>query len=223
MDTLLNVYTTPNYGDLVSNATVYGLADAVRRSKYAMATNHAAVNSELTPGILGLAQSEPGCGHDHWLCGVTVQFDLTFTVKAWTEAERYHWLDIVTSQSTMHRITRFDLDTAYSEYTDARVVEIMKEKVHAYNQFRADLKSGLLQREGRNEKEDQAVLDQMYLEILYTNPCGMKLTAGMTTNYLQLKTVYRQRRYHRLPEWRAFCDWIRTLPHAELITGEEAA
>ena len=52
-----------------------------------------------------------------------------------------------------------------------------------------------------------------YLEILYTNPCGMYLTARMTTNYQQLKTIYQQRRTHRLPEWGEFCDWCETLPH----------
>jgi hypothetical protein len=34
--------------------------------------------------------------------------------------------------------------------------------------------------------------------------------------------VYYQRKNHRLPEWREFCDWIKTLPYAEeLITGKE--
>jgi hypothetical protein len=34
----------------------------------------------------------------------------------------------------------------------------------------------------------------------------------MTTNYRQLKTIYHQRKNHRLPEWREFCEWILTLP-----------
>jgi len=60
-----------------------------------------------------------------------------------------------------------------------------------------------------------------YLKVLYSNPTGMKLTARITTNYRQLKTIYKQRRDHRLPEWRAFCEWIRSLPHSDLITGEK--
>ena len=55
--------------------------------------------------------------------------------------------------------------------------------------------------------------DLLYLRILYSNPCGMFLTARMTTNYQQLKTIYQQRRYHRLPEWQWFCDWCETLPY----------
>ena len=61
---------------------------------------------------------------------------------------------------------------------------------------------------------------EKYLDILMTNPNGLNLTARMSTNYSQLKTIYRQRRFHRLPHWRAFCKWIETLPYSELITGE---
>lgn len=101
----------------------------------------------------------------------------------------------------MHRITKFDLDTSYIEYVDERMVEIMKEKVAEYNE---------------NPTEEN------YLKLLYSNPCGFRLTAKMTTNYRQLKTIYSQRKTHRLPEWRWFCEWIETLPYAkELIVGGE--
>lgn len=192
----MSVYTVPDFGP-VSNAAVYGLEESIVRAKFPMATDVASLNSEMTRGILALAQSAKGSGHDNWLNGVVVQFDLTFTVKAWTEAERYHFLDFVSSQSTMHRIARFDLDNQYDSHTDPRVVEIMKELVARYNETQ--------------DPED-------YLRLLMTNPCGFKLTAGMTTNYRQLKTIYAQRRTHRLPEWRAFCAWVETLPlAAELI------
>ena len=57
-----------------------------------------------------------------------------------------------------------------------------------------------------------------YLRLLYNIPSGFELTARMTTNYRQLKTVYQQRRTHRLPDWQMFCSWIETLPHSEFIT-----
>ena len=59
---------------------------------------------------------------------------------------------------------------------------------------------------------------EKYLEILYSNPAGFEITARMTTNYRCLKNIYNQRKDHRLPEWREFCEWIKTLPYAhELI------
>lgn len=197
---------------IINNVNIYGLEESIRGAKFPMSVDISKLNSELTPGIEKLAMSNAGEGHDQWLTGVIVQFDLTFTVKAWTESERYHFFDFVSSQSTMHRITRFDLDKAYIEYVDPRIIEIMKEKVAEYNALVA-----------RAEEGDNSVKDEMtqkYLEILYNNPCGFKLTARMTTNYRQLKTIYKQRKNHRLPEWREFCEWIKTLPHSNLITGK---
>jgi hypothetical protein len=159
------------------------------------------LNGEYTGTIEKLGRSRKGEGHDNFLCGIVVQFDLTFTVKAWTEAERYHFFDIVSSQSTMHRITKFNLDKAYIEYVDERIIDIMKEKVAEYNLLAAT--------PTYERKKDLA---EAYLEILYSNPCGFQLTAGMTTNYRQLKTMYYQRKNHRLPEWREFCNWVETLP-----------
>lgn len=196
-----------DYRQIISNDKVYGLENSIKRAKYPMSTDTSTLNADLTDGIKKLAQSGRGEGHDQWLTGVVVQFDLTLTVKCWTEAERYHFLDFISSQSTMHRITRFDLDKAYIEYVDPRIVEIMKEKVALYNEMCAA------------EVRDEEAIKEQYLRVLYSNPCGFKLTAGMTTNYRQLKTIYNQRKTHRLPEWRAFCEWVHTLPMSELITG----
>lgn len=203
---------------VIDNVKVYGLEESIKRAKYPMSTDINKLTSELTKGIKSLANSEKGEGHDQWLTGVVVQFDLTFTVKAWTEAERYHFLDFVSSQSTMHRITRFNLDEAYIEYVDPRIVEIMKEKVAEYNAFAnynmADVKLHMDLDELKKRK---------YLEILYSNPCGFKLTAGMTTNYRQLKTIHHQRKLHRLPEWREFCAEIEKLPmFKELCLGGDS-
>lgn len=190
--------------ECVSHAHVYGLENSIRRAKFPMAVDPDLLNSELTDGISGLAKSKPGEGHDQWLTGVIVQFDLTFSNKVWVEAERYHFFDFISSQSTMHRIARFDYDLSYVKYVDPRVIEIMKEKLDVYN----------------NASEDEK--NERYLELLYTNPAGFLLTAGMTTNYRQLKTIYHQRKNHRLPEWRMFCRWIEKLPYSDLITGEKS-
>jgi hypothetical protein len=95
---------------VISNVKVYGLEESIKRAKYPMSTDISKLNSELTKGIKSLANSDKGEGHDQFLTGIVVQFDLAFTVKAFVEAERYHFLDFVSSQSTMHRITKFDLN-----------------------------------------------------------------------------------------------------------------
>ena len=207
------------YEEVVSNVNIYGFDESVKGSKYPMAADLSKIDSEVTDRTLKLANAKTGSGHDNFLNGVIVQFDLTFTNKAWVEAERYHFLDFVSSQSTMHRITKFDLDNAYIEYTDPRIIAIMKEKTKDYNDQQSDI--ARLQKEGKDTTTLQDLSKEKYLEILYSNPCGFKLTARMTTNYRQLKTIYSQRKNHRLPEWRAFCKWIETLPNSDFITGTD--
>lgn len=187
---------------VISNINVYGIENAIRGSKFPMSVDIESLNSDIVERTKKLGQSPVGAAHDQFLTGCLVQFDLTFTVKAFVEAERYHFFDFISSQSTMHRISKFDLDNQYIEYVDPRIIEIMNELKDRYNETQ--------------DKED-------YLKLLYSNPCGFKLTAAMTTNYRQLKTIYYQRRNHRLPEWREFCQQIEQLPYfKELVLGEEA-
>ncbi len=192
---------------MIKNVEVYGLEQSIKAAKYPMSVDIDSLNSEVTKGVEKLATSGIGQAHDQFLTGITVQFDLTGTNKFWVEAERYRFLYFVSSQSTMHRITKFNLDEAYIEYVDFRMIEIMKDKVECYNMACEEF--------GANS--EQAKL--MYLQILYSNPAGFILTARMTTNYRQLKTIYQQRKSHRLPEWREFCRWVDTLPMSYFITG----
>ena len=208
------------YTDVVSNVNVYGMESAVMGSKYPMAVDLTKVDGAIVPRTHALANAKPGSGHDNFLNGIIVQFDLTFTNKAWVEAERYHFLDFISSQSTMHRITKFNLDEVYISYTDPRIIEIMKEKVNSYNELTQKISDKKLAGEDVTELNEEAKVK--YLEILYSNPAGFRITARMTTNYRQLKTIYAQRKTHRLPEWRAFCDWVETLPNASFIVNNEA-
>ena len=206
---------------VINNIHVYGIDNAIRGSKFPMSTDIESLNSDIVERTKKLGQSPVGAAHDQFLTGCLVQFDLTFTVKAWTEAERYHFFDFISSQSTMHRITKFDLDNAYIEYVDPRIIEIMKEKVEEYNRIEFEWKTGLIPQSVEIQQKHTEEMKRRYLEILYSNPCGFKLTAAMTTNYRQLKTIYYQRKNHRLPEWREFCKQIEQLPYfKELVLGE---
>lgn len=204
----------------IEDVKVYGLEDSVRASKYPMAVDTHKCTSEITDRTKSLGSVDTGTGHDNFLKGIIVQFDLTMTVKMSVEEERYHFIDFISSQSTMHRITKFDLDKCYIKYVDKRCIDVIREKIDEYNSIidtRDTFEKGS---NGWNKLNEQA--KEKYLEILYSNPCGMLLTARMTTNYQQLKTIYQQRRHHRLPEWQAFCDWLETLPHfMELCFGKE--
>lgn len=52
-------------------------------------------------------------------------------------------------------------------------------------------------------------------------PMGRELTKIDYFSYQCLRNIYRQRKNHRLPEWREFCAWIEKLPFArDLIICE---
>lgn len=44
-----------------------------------------------------------------------------------------------------------------------------------------------------------------------------KMKGGGRMNYEVLVGMYRDRKNHKLDEWRTFCDWIRELPYSEII------
>ena len=184
----------------VDNCQVYGIYDSIKASKYPMAVDISNLNHDVTDTVKKLAQSQAGMGEDQFLTGIIAQFDLTFSIKAWVEAERYHFFDFVSSQSTMHRIAKFDIEKQCNEYVHPGTISIVKGLLDCYNETPSP---------------------ENYLRLLYNIPAGFELTARMTTNYRQLKTIYRQRKSHRLPEWVSLCEWIAKLPMAYLITGAE--
>ena len=192
---------------IVNNVAVYGIEDSFRRAKYPYIIDPDKANADFTDGLKKLAKSHKGEGHDQFLTGIIVQFDLTFSVKAWIELERYHFIDFISSQSTMHRITKFNVRDQYNDYVDPRVIEIMEEKIAQYNEV-SELAKNIPADDKYNQERYANWLRQKYLEILYTNPAGFELTARLTTNYRCLLNIYIQRYDHRLPEWREFCQYI---------------
>ena len=189
----------------VSNVRVYGLDEAIRAAKYPKAVELDGLTAELTKGILACSTCPTGTGHDNFLKGIIVQFDLTLSEKAWPEAQRYHWLDFVSSCSTMHKLQAMKPKDCCNRYVDPRVIDVLQEKIDRYNWLVAT-----------NKKPEYSInpdeIKEARLEMLYNIPSGFELTAAMTTNYRQLKTIYQQRRHHALPDWQMFCDFCETLP-----------
>lgn len=182
----------------VENLEVFNLENAVRASKFPMAADVSKVTADITNVTKTLGEASPGTGHDNFLQGILVSFDLTCTNKMWIEFERYHFADIVSSQSTMHRIAKLATTDCFNEYVTEEIIKLVNKLVDKYNETK--------------DKED-------YLTLLYNIPSGIELTAQVVTNYRQLKTMYIQRKDHRLPEWREFCKQILELPHFEELTN----
>ena len=207
----MSEYFVKSCDGIVSDCHVYDLDESVRASKYPMAVDHNKTNSEITDRTKSLGRTGMGEGHDNFLSGIVVNFDFTITNKMWVEAERYHFFQIVSSQSTMHRISKIGENrNNFDSHVDSRTLSILNEKIAEYNRLCGlSTPDDLTIRQERDE-----LLKEAYLDILMNVPAGLKLTARISTNYRQLKTIYYQRKNHRLPEWRKFCNWMETeLPH----------
>ena len=183
--------------NIVSNAVVYDLASSIRASKFPMTTDLEKPTNEITKRTVSLGSSKKGEGHDQFLTSIRVNFDLKFTNKAWVELERYRFIEFCSSQSTMHRITRFDIKSQCNEYVTDEIIYLLNQYVKEYNDNPSP---------------------EAYLKVLYNIPSGFQLTARLTTNYRALKTVVSQRSNHRLTDWRELCEWIHTLPYFDILT-----
>ena len=185
----------------VSNWNVYNLENAIKASKYPMAADVDKLNSDVTNTVKKLGSQPRGSAHDNFLHGILVSFDLTCSNKMWVEFERYHFMDIVSGQSTMHKAPLLlERESPFNDYVDEGILRRLKKLLVRYN-------------------EDPTT--ENYLKLLYSIPSGLELTDHIVTNYGQLKTMWYQRHNHRLPEWRKFCDWILTLPKFSELTGIE--
>ena len=209
---------------VVNNVKVYDLEESMIASGYPMRTvaEMRPVEDKDIKRCINLSNAcNTGNGaHGQFLTGIRVAFDLTCSNKMWVEAERYRFLEFVSSQSTMHRITKFNLRNQYNQYVDPRIINIMQEKVNQYNMLLNNASNGETEDDKRKFTE---MAKEKYLEILYSNPAGFELTARLTTNYRCLKNIYIQRKDHRLPEWREFCAWVETLPmFKELCLGGDS-
>ena len=188
---------------------------ALVRAKYPMAAKIEDVkpiisvgeflNDKDMPNLMrvakSLASAPHGHGDDKFLRQIPVSFDLIAPRYWWQEFDTYHFV-VKNSQSTMHRIKSFDVVDMMEDEVDT---EILKRFIQI-----------------RQEYIDNPT-EANFRRVKANLPEGFLLGAGITTNYAQLKTMYYQRKTHRLSEWREFCNFIKTLPFAELITGESAS
>lgn len=159
-----------------------------------------------------LGGCDGGESHDCYLCGITVHFNVTAPRYWFPEMQRYHFADIISSFSTMHRLkTNMSAMIEHPEkifeffgkQTDRAVIDVVLKTA-------SNILSDASIAENEKIERVKAILPEGYLQ-----------TCRITTNYRQLKTWRRQRNAHRLSDWREVCEWIDTLPLFTEIVGKE--
>lgn len=191
----------------IDNWKVYDLKESVIACRNAMRITPAQITDEefnaSMPRAIMLANSPSGSGHQTFLSGIRVSFDIKYPNYISPELQRYHWIDIVSSSSKMHRLSSMDMDSCFNKYVTDESKEQMKRLVKKFN----DTKS----------YDD-------FMVMLSNCPQGVELFMRVSTNYLQLRTLYRQRKTHKLKEdYGAVCEFIEKLPYAnEFIIGNSS-
>ena len=183
----------------ITNIKVYDLRESVIACRNAMRITPAEYTDEefavLLERAVKLAKNAPNSGHANFLKGIRVSFDIKYPNYFSPELQRYGFVDIVCSSSKMHRLSEMVDAGAFNKYVDSRVVEIVKEYADRYNA--------------------EQTYDNL-IRLISNCPQGIELFMRVSTNYMQLRNIYHQRKNHRLKnDWGAFCKMIEGLPYFE--------
>lgn len=185
----------------IENWKVYDLEECVIASRNAMRLTPPEYTKEefeaSLPRAIQLAKCGGGSGHSNFRKGIRVSFDIKYPNYISPELQRYGFVDIVTSNSKIHKLVNMDMDLCFNKYVTEYSKNQMKE---------------LLEDWRKNKTYEN------FMILLSNCPQGIELFMRCSTNYEQLATIYRQRRHHKLKEdWQeGFCkNFIETLPFAQ--------
>lgn len=171
--------------------------------------------------------SNAGTEHRKYMRMMSVYARITAPLYWWKEADTYKIGTVSNSCSTMHKIAdkEFTLDDFSCEYLmkvpDGRwfsPLNVLEITIHTLNIYRKrylgtpspDGSIGI----SENRKD-------IWWQMIQLLPSSYNQTRNVMFNYEVLANIYRQRQNHKLDEWIKFCNWIKTLPHSELIIGKE--
>ena len=161
---------------------------------------------------LSLARRLAKAGSDHrkFLRQIFVSVDITAPLYWWKEFDTYKVGTVANSTSTMHKIhaKEFVRDDFSHEELSAPALVVLDALV-------AFLET----------KRQEFVLTKdkgAWFDMIQLLPTSYNQLRTVTLNYENMISIYYARRYHKLKEWRTFCDFIESLPYAkELILVKE--
>lgn len=151
-----------------------------------------------------------GTEHRKFLRMIHVQTDMTAPLYVWKEYDTYKIATVANSESTMHRLVSKPITIDCFETDDMQDFEkiFFDSIIYICEMYRTQY---LKSKDKDTWKALIRVLPESWLQ-----------TRTIDLNYETLRTIYHQRKYHKLTEWHTFCDWVKTLPYAkELITDGE--
>ena len=198
----------------IENIDVYGWEAAIRGARNPMNSWHL-MDSCYNNGEFEIGEKDydllrrltiAGSEHRKWNRMITVTMDITAPLYWWKEYDTYKVGTVANSCSTMHKIQakEFELDDFSHEHLEEYPKWLLSEVILELNKNRKDF----------NEAKDKDYWWQM-IQLL---PSSYNQKRTVHLNYETLGAMYRQRKHHKLDEWREFCNMIEELPYSEFIT-----
>lgn len=139
---------------------------------------------------------------------IFVTVDVTAPLYWWKEYDTYKVGTVANSTSTMHKIHSKEFTRA--DFSCDRLSDFAL----------TYLDSTISALEDRRLKYLETKDASYWHDMIQLLPSSYNQMRTCTLNYENLINIYYARRYHKLPEWRTYCEWIETLPYAvELITS----
>lgn len=169
--------------------------------------------------------SNAGTEHRKYMRMMPVYVRITSPLYWWKEFDTYKVGTVANSCSTMHKIhekefTLEDFSTEHLYFDDNK--PILAEE---WGNYRIDgnghicLTINLLNYWRKKYLNTKSKED--WWQLIQLLPSSYNQTRNVMMNYEVLANIYRQRKNHKLDEWREFCKWIESLPYSEMITGKE--
>ncbi|HGS9246667.1 TPA: hypothetical protein ACMU5D_000928 [Clostridioides difficile] len=178
----------------VSNVCVYGIKESIISSGYPMQQQikdmrEVNISEKDLQRACQLGKSKQGSGHDCFSKGIIVQMDLQWSEYMWRQWDRYHHNDYVSSQSKMHRLTKFNIDDMCNKYVVKNTINFLNELIYDYNNFQELKLTASDEVTLRNGENIRATKETLWKIIISNCPSGLMLTARVTLNYLQIKSM----------------------------------
>ncbi len=161
--------------------------------------------------------SDAGPEHRKYMRMMPVYVRITAPLYWWKEFDTYKVGTVANSCSTMHKIAEkeFTLEDFSCEHLNRIGTSTLWETIDILNTARTlYLKGGMYRGEHYDAKGKQ-----VWWQMIQLLPSSYNQTRNVMLNYEVLANIYRQRKNHKLDEWREFCKWIESLPYSELIIG----
>nr|DAR18140.1 MAG TPA: hypothetical protein [Caudoviricetes sp.] len=169
--------------------------------------------------------SDAGTEHRKYMRMMPVYVRITAPLYWWKEFDTYKIGTVANSCSTMHKIAEkeFSLEDFSCEHLGVFIPAEKNDGVEDYkNLWIAALEETIdylnVARTFYNRETDPELKKKYWWQMIQLLPSSYNQTRNVMLNYEVLANIYRQRKNHKLDEWREFCKWIETLPYSELIT-----